>query len=428
MARVLITTVGSSGDIHPFIAIASELRSRGHEVEMLVNPYYHQRIVGEGSGIRVRDLGTRDDLLRVLHHPDLAKQWRSPQLIIRELIGGSVGPTVEGVQASLREFKPDLIVRHHISLGSRWVAQQARIPVVTCVLAPVFWFNQHDPAVHRSTQFENAPPWLMRLRLSLGRVVLRFLYDRPLNVQRKAHGFGAESDLFRREVVESDAVLGLWSPKFRDWMKGDPDHAHVCGFCTFDRSHGQETAADQVRAFLDECRGEAPLVFTLGTSVVHHHNGFYELACQAIRALKRRAVLLVGDMAYAPRELPPGVKAFAYAPYSALFDAADTIVHHGGVGTTAAAMRAGKPTVIIPFANDEFDNARRARTLGCSVTLHAAKLSASRLERALREASATASLRTASAALGSLLRQERGAATAADRIERMLGLHPKEGT
>jgi UDP:flavonoid glycosyltransferase YjiC (YdhE family) len=97
-------------------------------------------------------------------------------------------------------------------------------------------------------------------------------------------------------------------------------------------------------------------------------------------------------------------------------------------GTTAAAMRAGKPTVIIPFANDEFDNARRARTLGCSVTLHAAKLSASRLERALREASGSASIRTVSAALGTLLRQERGAATAADGIERTLGLHPKEGS
>ena len=132
MARILITTIGSGGDVHPFVAVALELQRRGHEVEMLVNPHYRERI--EAAGLRVRPLGTAQDLLDVLHHPHLAKPWLSPLLIIRELIGGSVGPTVEGVQASVREFKPDLIVRHHISLGSRWVAQRERIPVVTCVL------------------------------------------------------------------------------------------------------------------------------------------------------------------------------------------------------------------------------------------------------------------------------------------------------
>ena len=425
MARVLITTVGSSGDIHPFIAIARELKSRGHAVEMLVNPYYHERILAEG--IAVRALGTREDLLRVLHHPDLAKQWRSPQLIIRELISGSVGPTIQGVEESIREFKPDVLVRHHISLGSRWVAQREKIPVATCTLAPVFWFNQHDPAVHRSVQMEQAPPWLMRLRLSVGKVILRFLYDRPLNVQRRAFGFAPLTDQFRREVEESDSVLGLWSPAFRAKMEGDPAHAHVCGFCTFDRAHGQEAAASEVQAFLRECGNEAPLVFTLGTSVVHHHNGFYELAAEAIRKLGRRAVLLVGDMAYAPKSLPPGVAAFAYAPYSMLFDAAGAIVHHGGVGTTAAAMRAGKPTVIIPFANDEFDNARRAKVLGCSVTLHARKLNVARLEAALREATSSQRIAEGSRVMGEVLRREHGAVIAAERIEALVQGHTREG-
>lgn len=420
MARILITTIGSGGDVHPFVAVALELAKRGHEVEMLVNPHYRERI--EAAGLRVRPLGTAQDLLDVLHHPHLAKPWLSPLLIIRELIGRTVGPTLEGVEASLREFRPDVIVRHHISLGTRWAAERAGVPCVACVLAPIFWFNPRDGAVQSRWQLERPPMWLARLRLTLGRLAMRVLFDRPLNRLRRERGLAPECDQFRREVEDAHAVLGLWSPGVRPPMEGDPPRSVVCGFCEFDRSPGQEARLEELRSFLDSCEAgdRAPVVFTLGTSVVHHHGDFYDHAAAAMERLGRPAVLLTGTDDYAPKGLPANVRAFPYAPYTMLFPRAAAIVHHGGAGTTAAALRSGRPTVIVPFANDEFDNARRAKLLGCSRTLHAGDVSGASLEAALRLVLEDRAMAGRAAAIGGVMRAEHGPARAADEIERVI--------
>ncbi len=419
VARILITTIGSGGDVHPFVAVALELVRRGHEVEMLVNPHYQERI--KAHGLRVRPLGEAQDLLDVLHHPHLARPWLSPLLIIRELIGRTAEPTLEGVEASLREFKPDVIVRHHISLGSRWAAARAGVPSVTCVLAPIFWFNPRDGAVQSRWQMERPPMWLANLRLTLGRLAMRVLFDRPLNRIRRAHGLAPERDQFRREVEDANAVLGLWSPSVRPALEGDPAKSVVCGFCEFDRSPTQESRLDELKAFLDSCEaeGRAPVVFTLGTSVVHHHGGFYRHAAAAMERLGRPAVLLTGADEYAPKGLPAKVRAFAYAPYTMVFSRAAAVVHHGGAGTTAAALRAGRPTVIVPFANDEFDNARRAKLLGCSRTLHAGQVSERALEAAIRETLESDTMRAKAATMGERMRAEHGPARAADEIERV---------
>ena len=136
--------------------------------------------------------------------------------------------------------------------------------------------------------------------------------------------------------------------------------------------------------------------------------------------LGRPAVLLTGTDEYAPRGLPANVRAFPYAPYTMLFARAAAIVHHGGAGTTAAALRSGRPTVIVPFANDEFDNARRAKLLGCSRTLHAGAVNAASLEAALRRVLEDRTMAGRAAAIGEAMRAEHGPARAADEIERVV--------
>lgn len=416
MKNILITTIGSAGDIHPFIAVGIALARRGCRVTVLTNPYYEERI--RAAGLLFAPVGTREDLFRVLEDPALTKPWRSPLLIIRELIGGSVGPTIAAVNAQIAQRKVDLIVRHHISLGSRWVAQKQNIPCVTCVLAPLFMMNPNAPAVHHPSQSLNASPRIMRMRLAFNKYLLRLLYDRPLNRQRRIHGFPKERDLFRTEIQSCDKVLGLWSRAFRPPIDGDPANVTITGFCTFDSSPAQQADNHDLTTFLEECKQFGPglLVFTLGTSVVHHSNGFYELAATAASALKLPAVLLVGDAKYAPKTLPQSVRAFPYAPYSLLFPAATAIIHHGGIGTTAAAMAHGKPTVIIPFANDEFDNAARAQQLGVSLTLLATRLSAARLRDTLAQLTSQPAFSQAAHALATRMAADQGPSDAADAI------------
>lgn len=415
--RCLITTIGSSGDINPYIAIGRELLARGHQVEMLVNPHYEARV--RASGLAFRPLGTEAQLLSVLHHPDLARQNHSPLLIIRELIGETVDPTIVGIEASIREFKPDCIVRHHISLGSRWVAKREKIPYITGTLAPIFWFSRKDPSVQYSFEPETIPPWRSSLRTTIARWAMRWLFDRPLNRARAQHGFQSERDLFFQEVIDSPALLGLWSPAFRPAAEDDPKNGTICGFCVYDRSHDNETPPAHIQAFLDECREQnrKPLVFTLGTSIVHHHNGFYDLAAAVVEELKVPAIMLVGKDEYAPAKLPPHVRAFAYAPFSTLFPHASAIIHHGGVGTTAQALRAGVPTVIVPFVNDEYDNAARAARLGTSITLRAGHLNHKRLKDSLAAVLSNTSYAQKAATIAEKMRLDNGAAKAADIIE-----------
>ena len=130
-----------------------------------------------------------------------------------------------------------------------------------------------------------------------------------------------------------------------------------------------ETAGlpQELARFLDD--GEPPLVFTLGTAVVADAGPFYHQSVAAAKLLGRRAVLLVKNPRILLPELPEGVVAFDYAPFSQLFPRAAAIVHHGGIGTTGQAMRSGRPSLVMPCAWDQPDNAERAARLGIARTI-----------------------------------------------------------
>ena len=160
-------------------------------------------------------------------------------------------------------------------------------------------------------------------------------------------------------------------------MPGDPAHGVICGFPWHDRSAGQETPVAPLNEFLDA--GPPPIVFSLGTAAVHTAGRFYSDAAEACGMLGRRGLLLVGRPEYAPPRLPDGVRPFTYAPFSQVLPRAAAVVHHGGIGTTAQALRSGHPTVVCPLSHDQFDNAARVSRLGVSATVKHSAVSARRL-------------------------------------------------
>jgi UDP:flavonoid glycosyltransferase YjiC (YdhE family) len=116
--------------------------------------------------------------------------------------------------------------------------------------------------------------------------------------------------------------------------------------------------------------GEPPIVFTLGSSAVMKAGDFYSESAEAAKLLRKRAILLVGrDPRNLPENLPAGVIAVEYAAFSTLLPRSSVVVHQGGVGTTAQAMRAGRPMLVVPFGFDQPDNAARVERLGISRTL-----------------------------------------------------------
>ena len=138
------------------------------------------------------------------------------------------------------------------------------------------------------------------------------------------------------------------------------------GFPWFD-ADGDAELPQKLARFLDD--GEPPLVFTLGTAVVADARQFYHHSAAAAKLLGRRAILLVKNPRIVLPVLPEGVVAFDYAPFSQLFPRAAAIVHHGGIGTTGQAMRSGRPSLVMPCAWDQPDNAERAARLGIARTI-----------------------------------------------------------
>jgi UDP:flavonoid glycosyltransferase YjiC (YdhE family) len=143
--------------------------------------------------------------------------------------------------------------------------------------------------------------------------------------------------------------------------------------------------------------------------------------------LRRRAVLLVGpDPRNRPATLPDGVAVFEYAPYAALFPRAAAVVHQGGIGTTAEAMRAGRPMLVMPYAHDQPDNAERVARLGIARTISRERYTAARAADALRRLLDGPSYAQKATKVGSVLRKEDAVGTACNALETLLERLPKK--
>src|SRR5262249_45086880 len=152
--------------------------------------------------------------------------------------------------------------------------------------------------------------------------------------------------------------------------------------CFYDGHRDTQMPAPLAR-FLDD--GPSPIVFTLGSSAVWVARDFFAESIAAAKRLGQRAVLLVGDERNRPTNLPDGMIAADYAPYQELLPRASVVVHHGGVGTTSQGLLAGVPTLIVPFAFDQSDNAEHARRLGTSRTVYRPNYQAARVTGELRK-------------------------------------------
>jgi len=212
-------------------------------------------------------------------------------------------------------------------------------------------------------------------------------------------------------------VLAMFSSAF---AKPQPDWAAntvITGFAFYDGSEGGAKLTKELEQFLDA--GEPPIVFTLGSAAVMSPGNFYQESIQAAKLLNRRAVLLIGKNA--PLEnLSEDIIAVSYAPYSQIFSRACGIAHQGGIGTTAQALRAGRPTLVMPYSHDQPDNAARVERLGTSRTIPRKQYSAVRVANELRELLDNPKYAAKAAEIARIIQVENGVGVACDAIEKQL--------
>lgn len=420
-ARIVLFTFGTLGDLHPALAIARGLIARGHRAELATSATYREKVEVEGVCFRpVRpDIANTPEqthtLMRRLMHPA-----RGSERVIREMIMAPLRESWEDTLTAARGA--DLLVGHPITFAVPIVAETLSIPWISTVLAPMSFFSCHDPAVPPNA------PWLEHLRglgpgfhHGLKRIVRRVTlpWVEPVARLRAEAGLlpgvhplfdGQHSPL--RVLALFSGVMGEPQP---DW----PPATIVTGFPFLDHP-GDYSLPPALAAFLEA--GPEPLVFTLGTSAVYDAGTFYIEAAGAAERLGARAVLLVGreTLNRLPTNLPAGVIAVDYAPFAALFPRAAAIVHQGGVGTTAEALRSGRPMLVVPFSHDQFDNAARVARLGVARRLDRKRFTAARVAVELRRLLADSGVAERSREVGRRVRAEDGVSAACDAIEAAL--------
>lgn len=427
--RVLLNSIGTAGDIHPFIALGLALKARGHEVVLVANPYFAARI--NGAGVGFWPMGKEGEYLAFVRSADLVNSRRSVNLVVDKLIVPSFGACTEAIDNAWRAFRPDVVVAHHISFGAQAACDKLGLPLVQCVLSPMFWLSRKEPVVLPNWPMRDPPKIVDNLLRSFMRPVGRMKIDRKINKLRKGMGLKPLKDIAVRGARGGDGildnerlkspddgtpVLGLWSEHFRGPLPDDPKTGQICGFAVWDRPVLTTTRQQQLKELCDWMeKGAAPVLVTLGSSVSHHGGRVYKAVTAACRNLDRRVVILTGPDHEGIND--EHVRSIDYAPYSMVMPRAQAIVHHAGIGTTAAAMRAGRPSLIIPHANDEFDNAERARRLGVAVTSSVSKTRPGVLSTLLERILEERDMATRAKALGEKLSAENGAAKAAVKIE-----------
>lgn len=417
--RIVLTTFGSFGDLHPYIAVGRELKSRGHRVVVATSPLYREKIEATGLGFHP----VRPDIAPPEENPEVVKKIMDlrtgGRYIIKELFARPVRESYEDLLAATRDA--DLLITHIITYAGPIVAQKTGVPWISSVLAPTSFFSIYDPFVP-----PQAPGIAKLLRLSpaLGHPFIAVAKRVTDSWVAEIYKLRAEVGLPRGQhpVFEGQhspsLVLALFSKVLSKPQPDWPKRVVVTGFPFYDRRDETDISPELLQ-FLDS--GPAPIVFTLGSSAIFVAEDFYRVSVEAARRLKRRAVLLIGEERNRPKEpLPEGVVAFDYAPFGQILPRAAAIVHQGGVGTTGQALRAGVPTLIVPFNHDQPDNASRVERLGTSRTLRRRSYTAERAARELERLLTDETYARRAAEIGQMVRSEDGARTAADEIEKFI--------
>jgi len=392
------------------------LKARGHNPVVATMEIYRQKIANAGlefAPVRPNIPQPKDqdsDLIEKIMEPKTG-----PRFLTEEVIFPAIRDSYEDLV--LATNGADLLVTHPAAPAGPLVGRKTEIPWISTVLAPFSFFSAYDPP---------APPfwpWTEKFRV-LGPRFMKM----SLDFMKRGYKAKAIAD-FRAELGLSDngnptfegqhsptLVLALLSKIFAAPQPDWPPQTRVTGFCFYDGRH-EDPISPELNSFLES--GPAPIVFTLGSSAVWVAQDFFKQSIEAARTLGQRAVLLIGDERNKPDALPDSMIAVDYAPYQSLLPRARIVVHHGGVGTTSQGLLAGVPTLIVPFAFDQADNAGHASRLGTSRTLYRNKYTSARVARELGVLLNEPKYTEKAKLVGAQLKQENGVATASDFIEEL---------
>jgi rhamnosyltransferase subunit B len=418
--RIVLSNIGTFGDINPLIAVALELKRRGHVPVMALPNVYRPKI--EPLGLEFHALRPDIDPTNTLLVEMIYDVKKGTETGLREFLFPVLRQTYDDLlEAATKPARADLLLLGELNYAGPIVAEVTGIPWASYVLAPFSFFSAFDPPVlppfPKLARADKAPGMGRAMR-RLARFVTR-KWPEPVYELRRELGLPRGKNPIFDAKHSPNLVLALFSHVLGVPQKDWPERTLITGFCFYDADAGNAALPEKLEKFL--AAGEAPVVFTLGSAAVLAAGDFYEQSAKAAKKLGVRAVLLIGsDERNRPKgELPDSICIAEYAPYSKLFPRVSLAVHQGGVGTTAQCLRAGRPMLIMPYSHDQPDNARRMRRMGVARVIQRSSYKPWRVARMVSAMLAEPEFETRSRAVAEDVARENGVKTACDALEKL---------
>lgn len=418
-----MTLGGSRGDVQPYVALGVGLKAAGHDVCLAAPGTFEDFVLGHGLRFHPTSMNPQDAVREALRGGDanlLEFAWRSRHILT---------PIME---ANAREYLEacrgaDAVIYTSVGFLGYGIARDLNLPRVGAMYGPLInptclYPSSFAPVFSGRLDLSGTPFAALynRLTYTVSQQLMWQLLRSPANrALRATPGLSSFSTggPFREANRDREPMLNGWSPRVLPQPPDWGDHLPVTGYWFLDRPDDwrpPEGLAD----FLDS--GPPPVSVGFGSM---SGEGSEELAETALRSLERagkRGVLVAGWGGMTNADLPDEVFKVDEIPYDWLFERVAAAVHHGGAGTTAASLRAGAPTIVVPFFADQSFWGARVAGLGVGPRpIPRAKLSAERLAAAIRETE-DAGMRERARLLGSGIRAEDGVSRAVEEFHRLM--------
>jgi UDP:flavonoid glycosyltransferase YjiC (YdhE family) len=405
------------------LALGFELRQRGHTVSFCASASYRTTIEPLGFQFHclAPDLTPRSASAKETIQEIMDPNW-GVERFLRKYLFPHLRATYDDLsRAVAADGGTDLLLSGELVYPAPLVAQKLGVPWASYITAPMSFFSAYDLPV--LAQFPRISAAVRSLGLTANRAAIGLAkrttrpWSEPIHRLRAELGLKPGADPIYEGKHSPQLVLALFSSVLAAPQPDWPENTVVTGFPFYDGPAEPEAVASALKKFLPA--GDPPIVFTLGSAVVLDPGNFYKASVEAAALLKRRAVLLLGNNP-PPANLPASVLAVNYARFSQLFPHASVIVHQGGIGTTAQALCAGRPMLVMPYNYDQPDNAARVVRLGAGRTISRKDYSAARVGREIARLLDDSSYLRAAQAIATTVQRERGVESACDALERLL--------
>lgn len=411
--KVLILSYGTRGDVQPYVAIGKGLQAAGHEV-MIGTSVRFQKFV-EDHGFAYGYLN--DEILSFIDTPEGKKLIETGANVLSMIrIGLKFAKIIKPAQHAMmhecweiaKAFQPDLILFHPKTLAAPHIAEKLSVPVALLTPFPMQVATSEFPML----VFPKLPlgGWYNRLTYQFGRFMTNKSlggYIRELRESLELPPLKKYDSSKMPNGLEVP-VMHLFSPSViprpADW----PESAQITGYCFLD--HDEEwSPPTELSNFLAE--GPPPVYIGFGSMAGSNPEQLADIAIQALQQNGLRGILATGWGGLNADDLPDSILKIEKAPHDWLFPQTAAVVHHGGAGTTAAGLRAGKPTIIVPFFGDQPFWAKRIFELGVGPQCALKKrLTAEKLSNALKQATTDQKMIAKADELGEAIRSEDGVA------------------